>query len=106
VRRECLDRLLIFAESHLRRVLVSYAADYNQARTLCVPKTSSGDDFEFGWENEAEPRLELIWREHGGPPVSAPPRRGFGSLLLEQCGEVVTEFRPEGLVCSITARLR
>jgi hypothetical protein len=33
--------MLIFGESHLRRVLASYAAYYNQARTLCVPKTSS-----------------------------------------------------------------
>jgi hypothetical protein len=33
VRRECLDRLLIFGESHLRQVLASYAAYYNQART-------------------------------------------------------------------------
>jgi transposase InsO family protein len=33
VRRECLDRLLIFGESHLRRVLASYAAYYNQMRT-------------------------------------------------------------------------
>ena len=33
VRRECLDRMLIFGEVHLRRVLASYAAYYNQART-------------------------------------------------------------------------
>jgi transposase InsO family protein len=33
VRRECLDRILIFGEQHLRRVLASYAAYYNQART-------------------------------------------------------------------------
>ena len=33
VRRECLDRILIFGESHLRRVLASYAVYYNQART-------------------------------------------------------------------------
>jgi transposase InsO family protein len=33
VRRECLDQLLIFGESHLRRVLASYAIYYNQART-------------------------------------------------------------------------
>jgi transposase InsO family protein len=33
VRRECRDRMLIFGESHLRRVLASYAAYYNQART-------------------------------------------------------------------------
>ena len=33
VRRECLDRLLIFGEAHLRQVLSSYAAYYNQVRT-------------------------------------------------------------------------
>jgi transposase InsO family protein len=33
LRRECLDRMLIFGEQHLRRVLASYAAYYNQART-------------------------------------------------------------------------
>jgi transposase InsO family protein len=33
LRRECLDRMLIFYASNLRRVLASYAAYYNQART-------------------------------------------------------------------------
>ncbi len=33
VRHECLDRMLIFGASHLRRDLASYAAYYNQART-------------------------------------------------------------------------
>jgi transposase InsO family protein len=33
VRRECLDRIPIFGESHLRRVLASYSAYYNKART-------------------------------------------------------------------------
>jgi len=33
VRRECLGRILIFGEAHLRRVPASYAAYYNQART-------------------------------------------------------------------------
>ena len=33
LRRECLDRMLIFGESHLRRALASYTAYYNQVRT-------------------------------------------------------------------------
>jgi transposase InsO family protein len=33
VRRECLDRMLIFGEVHLRQILSSYAAYYNQVRT-------------------------------------------------------------------------
>ena len=34
LRRECLDRVVIFSEMHLRRILSAYAAFYNQARTL------------------------------------------------------------------------
>ena len=33
IRHECLDRILIFGELQLRRVLASYAAYYNQTRT-------------------------------------------------------------------------
>jgi transposase InsO family protein len=33
LRRECFDQMLIFGETHLRRVLSAYAAYYNQART-------------------------------------------------------------------------
>jgi transposase InsO family protein len=33
LRRECLDRVLIVGEAHLRRVLCAYAAYYNQTRT-------------------------------------------------------------------------
>jgi transposase InsO family protein len=33
LRRECLDRVVIFSEMHLRRILSAYAAYYNQART-------------------------------------------------------------------------
>jgi PAS domain S-box-containing protein len=64
------------------------------------------------WRSEdPEARLELVWRERGGPPVSPPTRRGFGSLLLDRTlahdlnGKVAMEFKPDGLVCSITAPL-
>ena len=33
MRRECLDRVLIFSEAHLRQILCSYAAYYNEVRT-------------------------------------------------------------------------
>jgi PAS domain S-box-containing protein len=96
--RQALDIAMVLHE--LFTNAVKYGALSNDAGRIEIEWTQS---------DEAEPRLELIWREHGGPPVSAPDRRGFGSLLLEQTlgrGEVRTEFRPEGLVCSITARLR
>src|SRR5262249_298858 len=33
VRRECVDRVLVFGEAHLRQILSSYAAYYNEVRT-------------------------------------------------------------------------
>jgi transposase InsO family protein len=32
LRRECLDQMVIFGETHLRRILSAYAAYYNRAR--------------------------------------------------------------------------
>ena len=33
VRRECLDRMLVFGAAHLRQILSAYAAYYNEVRT-------------------------------------------------------------------------
>ena len=55
--------------------------------------------------------LDLEWREHGGPPVTPPKRRGFGSRLLTQGvrselnGAAEMDFAPSGLVCRIAAPL-
>lgn len=65
------------------------------------------------WEltNDGSRRLSILWRESGGPPVLVPTRKGFGSKLFEQMlaqdlnGEVVIDFRPEGVVCTIDAPL-
>nr|QQZ50731.1 sensor histidine kinase [Phenylobacterium glaciei] len=53
--------------------------------------------------------FELIWNESGGPPVSVPGHKGFGSTLLSQVtgrelnGEVVPEFRASGVRVRVTA---
>jgi two-component sensor histidine kinase len=52
-------------------------------------------------------RLTLTWRERGGPPIRARPRRGFGLMLIEQGlsyqlqGRVALNFRRAGLHCTI-----
>ncbi|GEO98033.1 sensor histidine kinase [Methylobacterium haplocladii] len=56
-------------------------------------------------------RLRIEWREHDGPPVTIPQRRGFGSRLItggiarELAGEVRLEFDPQGLRCVIDVPL-
>ena len=49
--------------------------------------------------------LSLDWREHGGPQVSEPKRRGLGSRLMERCierdldGKFELMFASDGVVC-------
>ena len=60
---------------------------------------------------DGERRLIIQWRERGGPRVSEPSRRGFGSRLItggiarELAGEVRLEFAPDGLRCTIDVPL-
>ena len=60
---------------------------------------------------DEQKRLYLEWNEQGGPPVSSPERRGFGSRMIERGlsaelgGKVAMDFRPGGLVCTIDAPL-
>lgn len=52
--------------------------------------------------------FELSWREAGGPSVSKPASRGFGSLVIERNlaraldGTVDLDFAPSGLVCNVS----
>jgi two-component sensor histidine kinase len=55
--------------------------------------------------------LRLAWRERGGPAVSEPTRRGFGSRLLEEGidrelgGETRITYAQDGVRCEISAPL-
>ncbi len=55
--------------------------------------------------------FSFTWQERGGPPVSAPDRTGFGSTLIERSlrsycgGTAATEYRPDGLLFQLRARL-
>jgi PAS domain S-box-containing protein len=65
-----------------------------------------------GWEllrNGSDRKVRLSWRESGGPPVTTPKGKGFGSLLIEQSfeghGETCFEFRSDGLRCALELSL-
>jgi PAS domain S-box-containing protein len=57
---------------------------------------------------EAGGGFELSWRERGGPVVSKPEGRGFGSLVIERNlaraldGKVELDFAPSGLICTVS----
>lgn len=64
------------------------------------------------WRREADETLTLTWTERGGPPVRAPERRGFGSLLIQRSvatelgGRADLTWAPEGLSCTLSFPLR
>jgi two-component sensor histidine kinase len=55
--------------------------------------------------------LQLGWKESGGPVVTPPTRKGFGTRLLEDIlirdlgGQTKIDYHPSGLRCDITAML-
>ncbi|MCP4616006.1 MAG: sensor histidine kinase [Bradyrhizobium sp.] len=63
------------------------------------------------FEEDGRRKLRLAWTEAGGPPVTAPVQRGFGSRLIERSardqlgGEATVDFLPRGVVCTVTIGL-
>lgn len=62
---------------------------------------------EVTWEISVDGCLLLRWEERGGPPVTAPTRKGFGRVVAEQAiesaldAQVSTVFATEGLLWSL-----
>jgi two-component sensor histidine kinase len=80
-----------------------YGALSNDNGTIAV-------DWEVITENAIK-KLRLIWTEAGGPHVTAPVQRGFGSRLIERSardqlgGEATVDFLPRGVVYTVTCAL-
>ena len=66
---------------------------------------------EIAWSCAAEGRLSLRWIESGGPPVTPPTHRGYGTRIMENMiagqleGEVRFDWGNQGLTCEITLQL-
>ncbi|HEX2257907.1 MAG TPA: PAS domain S-box protein [Afifellaceae bacterium] len=62
---------------------------------------------DLGWQVNGSGELQLTWSERGGPPVSPPERRGFGTALIEKGtelqfgGRARIVFDAAGLTCEI-----
>ena len=67
-----------------------------------------GGGVSVAWHVSEGGMLELRWQEKGGPAVTPPSRRGFGSRLLSTLipyGSVAQDFAPAGLLCVIKCKL-
>lgn len=71
---------------------------------LSVP----GGRISITWSVDAEAeRFNLEWRESGGPPVTEPKEKNFGSHFIERAlpgqlqGDARLIFEPSGLICRV-----
>jgi two-component sensor histidine kinase len=113
------DRLLVSGEDFMLKaeavqnlglVLHELATNSVKYGALSVPHGRvriSWDDVAPG--DDGEPKIRLVWEESGGPPVTEPSRKGFGTTIIQRHavaafgGQVDVEFRPEGLVWRLVA---
>src|SRR5712672_2982443 len=62
---------------------------------------------DVGWGSDGK-SLTMSWTEREGPPVSAPKRRGFGTIVMEAMaersvdGKVDLDYAPSGLTWRLT----
>ncbi len=63
---------------------------------------SADGDVRIDWHRDRDRDLVLNWEEHGGPPVKAPKRKGFGTTIIERSvpydlgGTASAEYRHAG----------
>ena len=78
---------------------VKYGAFSNEAGSILI-----------AWKIEPTAegnRLILKWQEKGGPPVTLPSRKGFGTRVIERGlaheleGTVHLDYRADGVICTI-----
>ncbi len=76
--------------------------------------SAEGGRIDLVWRltgEEGARRLNVRWAESGGPPVTQPERKGFGSRLIERAlahnldAQIEITFPPTGVVCEIDARM-
>jgi len=73
----------------------------------------SGEVF-IDWHpvGDGDARVQLSWRETGGPAVATPTRKGFGTTLIQRGlagqlgGKADIEFAPSGLRCTLECPVR
>jgi two-component sensor histidine kinase len=75
--------------------------------------SKSGGRVEVRWQPlSGSGGVELLWRETEGPKVSAPRRRGFGSMMIEHNltraldAEVRLDFAADGVTCRVAVPKR
>jgi PAS domain S-box-containing protein len=104
------DDVFVPPQTALQLTLMLHELATNAVRHGSLSRPEGRVTISWSTEVRDTPRIILLWTERGGPPVTPPAARGFGTLLLERSGrlphlQAQLEFDPEGVVCRIEANL-
>jgi chemotaxis family two-component system sensor kinase Cph1 len=97
--------LVLTSKSALALSLAIHELATNAAKYGALSRP--GGQVSIRWDLTNIGGLELTWTESGGPVVSAPTRRGFGSTLIERAlametnGRAELRYLPGGVVCQV-----
>jgi two-component sensor histidine kinase len=106
------QHIALSAKQSLSMALTVHELATNAAKygALSVPDGLVRVSWSTDTLNESgERQFVFTWQESGGPLVSEPTRKGFGSRLITRVlaadfeGEVRIEYRPEGVVCILAS---
>jgi two-component sensor histidine kinase/DNA-binding NarL/FixJ family response regulator len=92
--------------------VIAFAMTLNE---LCTNTTKFGalsvpdGQVQIGWSTSQD-RLHFEWVEIGGPPVTSPTRKSFGTRMMTSLGqqlrgEVMLDYRPSGFVYTLDVPL-
>ena len=96
--------LLIAASAARTLGMALHELATNAGKYGALSNATGGVRIEWRAEGEAaeDARFELIWTEHGGPPVTPPGHTGFGTIVIEAVpsaeldAEVTLDYAAEG----------
>jgi two-component sensor histidine kinase len=87
------------ASNSLRLTMVLHELATNAVKYGALSKPRG--QVRIAWKVTGSGRLKFSWQERGGPMVSPPERKGFGSLLIERSfAEARFKFARLGLTCT------
>jgi PAS domain S-box-containing protein len=100
------------ASEALGMVLQELVTNASKYGALSIPAGRVSVSWECGNSDDTAASAMIVWRETGGPPVSAPIQYGYGTSLIcdliphELGGTVDLAFSSEGVCCTIEIPLK
>jgi two-component sensor histidine kinase len=103
------ERVMLRTEAVQNIALALHELATNASKYGALSAAPGKVEIDWAWDagEMGERNLRVTWRETGGPPVTAPSKKGFGCFVLERVtvnalGQGGLEFKPEGLVWTCT----